>query len=105
MYKDFIGENACEKKGVGDGEGWERRQSVMLVVNPVKEAGKEVLDFSAVLRKFTKALRNGPAMLSPLCSILDRAAASGKPNLGLNVVAEFSAQQLGSGLCSLQWEI
>lgn len=45
MYKDFIGENACERKGMGDGEGWERHQTVMLVANPVKEAGKEVLDF------------------------------------------------------------
>lgn len=90
---------------MGDGEGWERHQPVMLVVNPVKEAGKEVLDFSAVLRKSTKALRNGPAGVSPLCSILDWAAANGKPAPGSNVAAEFSAQQLGSGLRSPQWEI
>lgn len=104
MYKDLIGGNVCERKGVEDGEGGERHQTVMLVVNPVKEAGKGVLDFSAALRKFTKALRDGPAMVSPLRSILDRAAASGKPDLGSHVMAEFSAQQLGSGLCSLQWE-
>lgn len=62
MYKDLIGGNVCERKRVEDGEGGERHQTVMLVVNPVKEADKEILDFSAVLRKDIKALRDGPAI-------------------------------------------